>query len=77
MTSRNALAAAAAAGLAFTSVAAQAADQSLPARGSDVAGAEQMGGGAGWFVPALAIIAIILGILAMTGGDDDDLSVSA
>lgn len=75
MNHKSALAAAAAAGLAVTSVAAEAAAQPLPARGSEQADTEQLGGG-GFLVPLLAIAAIILGILAMTGGDGDDLPVS-
>jgi hypothetical protein len=64
-------AATAAAGLAISSVAAQAAPQPLPARdGSEISQADELAGG-GWFVPLIAIVAIVLGILAATGGDDD------
>lgn len=72
---KTALAAAVAAGLTGTSVAAQATEQALPSRGSDATASEEIGGGS-FLVPLLAIAAIILGILAMTGGSDDDLAVS-
>lgn len=66
----NILAAGVALSLAATPVVAQAASQPLPSReGSQVAEAENLRGG--FLIPAIAIIAIILGILAATGGDDD------
>ena len=50
-------------------LAAQAAESAAPARtGSEVQG-ENLAGG--WLIPGIAIIAVILGILAMTGGDGD------
>jgi hypothetical protein len=56
-----------------TSVVAQAAAPAART-GAPVADAENIQGG--WFLPALAIIAIILGILAITSGGDDDLPTS-
>ena len=73
---KSALAAAAAASIAVAPAAAQAANEQLPTRaGSDLAEAEQLGGGM-WLVPGLAILAILAGILAATDGDDVDLPVS-
>jgi len=70
MTLRNILAATAAATLATAPLAAQAAAQPLPAReASELGDAENMRGG--FIIPLIAIVAIILGILAMTGGGDD------
>ena len=71
----NVLAAGAACCLATSPVVAQAATQPLPARtGAEVSEAENLGGG--FLIPLLAIAAIILGILAVTGGDGDDLPTS-
>lgn len=42
--------------------------------GSEVEG-EQLGGG--FLIPLIAIVAIILGILAATGGDGDDIPASS
>ena len=73
---KNVLAAGAAFCLATSGVVAQAQDQQLPSRtGSEVAEAENLGGG-GFLVPLLALVAVILGILAATGGDDDDIPTS-
>lgn len=59
-----------AASLIAAPLAAQAAESAAPARvGSEVQG-ENLGGG-GWVIPLLAVVAIVLGILAMTGGDND------
>ncbi len=68
-------AAVAALGLVSAPVVAQAASQPLPRSGSELAEGESLGGG-GYLVPILALIAVVLGILAATGGDDDDLPVS-
>ena len=66
MKMKHALAALAATSLVAAPVAAQAA----AARGaSPVADSENLQGG--WLVPALAIIAVLLGILAITSGGDD------
>ena len=70
------LAASAALSLAASPVVAQAAAEPLPSRaGSEMSEAENLGGG-GFLVPLLAALAVILGILALTGGDDDDLPTS-
>ena len=62
--------------LATSAVVAQAQDQQLPSRtASEMSEAENLGGG-GFLVPLLAIVAVLLGILAATGGDDDDLPTS-
>ena len=51
-------------------VMAQAASQPAPARaGSTVSSAESLRGG--FIIPLIALIAVILGILAMTGGNGD------
>jgi hypothetical protein len=71
---KQALAALAATTLVATPVVAQAAAVPAARAGSPVADAENIQGG--WFLPALAIIAIILGILAATSGGDDDLPTS-
>jgi Na+/H+ antiporter NhaC len=57
--------------LTAASVAAQAASQPAPVReGSAVSsGSEELSGG--FIIPLIAIIAVILGILALTGGDSD------
>jgi hypothetical protein len=56
--------------MATAPVVAQAASQPAPARdSSSVASAENLRGG--FIIPLVAVIAIILGILAMTGGDND------
>ena len=66
----NILAATAAVSQATAPAVAQAASQPVPARAdSPVADAENLRGG--FLIPAIAIVAIILGILAATGGDDD------
>ena len=66
----NILAATAALTLATAPVVAQAASQPLPARtSSQVSDAENMRGG--FIIPLIAVVAIILGILAITGGNDD------
>lgn len=71
----NILAAGAACCLAASPVVAQAATQPVPARaGAEVSQAEDMGRG-GFLVPLLALIAIILGILALTS-DGNDLPTS-
>ena len=67
---KNILAATAAVTLATAPAMAQAASQSVPAReASEVSDAENLRGG--FIIPLLAVVAIILGILAMTGGDGD------
>ena len=58
-----------AASLVAAPLAAQAAESAAPVRtGTEVQG-ENLGGG--WVIPLLAVVAIILGILAMTGGNND------
>jgi len=70
MSFRNVLAATAAMSLATAPVVAQAAPEAAPAReGAPVADAENLRGG--FIIPLIAIVAIILGVLAATGGDDD------
>ena len=67
----NILAATAAMTLAAAPVVAQAASQPVSAReASEVSDAENMRGG--FLIPMIAVIAIILGILAATGGGNDD-----
>ena len=68
MTLKNILAATAAMSLVTAPVVAQAA---APARaGAEVGDAENLRGG--FVIPLIALIAVVLGILAATGGDDDD-----
>jgi hypothetical protein len=58
-----------AASLIAAPLAAQAAESAAPVRsGSEVQGENLRGG---FIIPLVAVIAIILGILAMTGGDND------
>ena len=71
---KQALAGMIAASLVATPVVAQAAVASAARTASPVGDAENIQGG--WLVPALAIIAILLGILAITSGGDDDLPTS-
>ena len=66
MKMKHALAALAATSLVAAPVAAQAA---AARSASPVADSENLRGG--WLIPALAIIAVLLGILAITGGGDD------
>jgi hypothetical protein len=68
---KQALAALAATSLVATPVAAQAATARTA---SPVEDSENLRGG--WLVPAIAIVAILLGILAITSGGDDDLPTS-
>ena len=74
MKMKQALAALAATSLVATPVVAQAAAVSPARTAAPVGDAENIQGG--WLVPALAIIAILLGILALTSGGDDDLPSS-
>ena len=67
MKMKQALAALAATSLVAAPVVAQAAPAARTA--SPVADSENLQGG--WLVPALAIIAVLLGILAITSGGDD------
>ncbi|HYD23463.1 MAG TPA: hypothetical protein VEB68_01600 [Croceibacterium sp.] len=68
----NLLAAAAAVGLVAAPVMAQAAAQPIPARsGAELGASENLRGG--FVIPLIALIAIILGILAATNDNDDDL----
>jgi len=56
--------------LATAPVVAQAASQPAPVReGAAVSGSEDLRGG--FIIPLIAIVAVILGILAMTGGNND------
>jgi len=66
MKMKHALAALAATSLVAAPMAAQAA---AARSASPVADSENLRGG--WLIPALAIIAVLLGILAITGGGDD------
>ena len=67
MTLKNILAATAAMSLVTAPVVAQAA---APARtGAEVGDAENLRGG--FIIPLIALVAVILGILAATGDDDD------
>ena len=68
MTLKRALAAVVAASLVGTPVVAQAAAVQGTRTSAEVEGENLRGG---WLVPALAIIAIILGILAIANGGDD------
>ena len=66
MTLKNILAATAAMSLVTAPVVAQAA---APRAGAQVGDAENLRGG--FIIPLIALVAIILGILAATGDDDD------
>ena len=66
---KKTLAAVAAASLVGTPVIAQAAAVQSARASSPVAEGENIQGG--WLIPALAIIAVLLGILAITSGGDD------
>jgi len=58
-----------AASLVAAPLAAQAAESAAPARtGSEVQGENLRGG---FIIPLIAVIAVILGILALTGGNND------
>jgi len=74
MKMKQALAALAATSLVAAPVAAQAAAAQVARTASPVADSENLQGG--WLVPAIAIIAVLLGILAITSGGDDDLPTS-
>ena len=69
MNMKQALAALAATSLVATPVAAQAAAAQVARTASPVEDAENLRGG--WLVPAIAIIAVLLGILAISSGGDD------
>ena len=69
MKMKQAFAALAATSLVATPVAAQAAAADVARTASPVEDSEHLQGG--WLVPGLAIIAILLGVLAITSGDDD------
>jgi hypothetical protein len=72
---KKTLAVVAAASLVGTPVLAQAAAVQAARTSSPVGEGENIQGG--WLIPALAIIAVLLGILAITsGGGDDDLPTS-
>jgi hypothetical protein len=72
---KKTLAVVAAASLVGTPVLAQAAAVQAARTSSPVGEGENIQGG--WLIPALAIIAVLLGILAITsGGGDDDLPSS-
>ena len=69
---KETLAAILAASLVSAPVVAQAATAQAASRtGSPVAGNEDIQGG--WLIPALAIIAVLLGIWAITSGGNNDL----
>ena len=58
-----------AASLVAAPLAAQAAESAAPARtGSEVQGENLRGG---FIIPVIALIAVILGVLALTGGNND------
>lgn len=69
MKTKQALAALVATSLVGAPVVAQAAAAESARIGSPVEDGENMKGG--WFVPALAIIAVLLGILVLIDGGDD------
>lgn len=69
MKMKQALAVLAATSLVATPVVAQAATAQAARTASPVEDSENLAGG--WLVPALAIIAVLLGILAITSGGDD------
>ena len=71
---KKTLAAVLAASLVGTPVLAQAAAVQADRSSSPVAEGENIQGG--WLIPALAIIAVLLGIWAITSGDDGDLPTS-
>ena len=71
---KKTLAAVLAASLVGTPVLAQAAAVQAARGSSPVGESENIQGG--WFLPALAIIAVLLGIWAITNGGDDDLPTS-
>ena len=69
MKMKQALAALAATSLVAAPVAAQAAAAQGARTASPVEESENAGGG--WLIPAIAIIAVLLGILAITSGGND------
>lgn len=71
MKMKHALAALAATSLVATPVVAQAATAQAARTASPVGDSENLRGG--WVVPVIAIVAVLLGILAITSGGDDDL----
>lgn len=73
MKMKETLAAIVAASLVGTPVVAQAATAQAARTGSPVADSEDLRGG--WFIPALAIIAILLGLLTLID-DGDELPTS-
>lgn len=74
MKMKQALAALVATSLVATPAVAQAAAASAARTSAPVGDTENLQGG--WLLPALAIIAILLGILAITSGGNDDLPTS-
>jgi len=74
MKMKQALAALAATSLVATPVVAQAATAQAARTASPVEDAENIRGG--WVIPVIAIVAVLLGILAITSGGDDDLPTS-
>jgi hypothetical protein len=68
------LAAVVAASLVGTPVVAQAAAAQVARTGSPVEDSENIQGG--WFIPALAIIAILIGIWVLVDSGDEDLPTS-
>jgi len=52
-------------------VVAQAASQPAPARGGTVVSSDAENLRGGFIIPLVAVIAVILGILALTGGNND------
>ena len=71
MVMKKTLAALVATSLVGTPVVAQAAAAQVARTGSPVSDSEELRGG--WLIPAIAIIAVLLGILAIAGGSDDEL----
>ena len=74
MKMKQTLAAVVAASLVGTPVVAQAAAAQVARTGSPVEDSENIQGG--WFIPALAIIAILIGIWVLVDSGDEDLPTS-
>ena len=71
---KQAFAAIVAASLVSTPVIAQAASVEAARIGSPISEGENIQGG--WFIPALALLAVLLGVLVIAQGGDDDLPTS-
>lgn len=75
MVFKGLIAATAAMALATTPVLAQASAAPAPATEQVDEGSEMFGRG-GFIIPLIAVVAVVLGILAATSDDDDDLPTS-